>query len=95
VTRPARKRPRRRWRIAGFLPNARLRRHAWRAFSRAPMLPQALIVLAIAAILWLAVNWIYQVVRKPSELFFPVSGNPFIPCGLSKETVGMKISPFR
>jgi hypothetical protein len=23
---------------------------------------------------WLAVNWIYQVVRKPSELFFPVSG---------------------
>jgi hypothetical protein len=24
--------------------------------------------------LWLAVNWIYQVVRKPSELFFPVSG---------------------
>jgi hypothetical protein len=24
--------------------------------------------------LWLATNWIYQVVRKPSELFFPVSG---------------------
>lgn len=24
--------------------------------------------------LWLAVNWTYQVVRKPSELFFPVSG---------------------
>jgi hypothetical protein len=23
---------------------------------------------------WLAVNWTYQVVRKPSELFFPVSG---------------------
>jgi hypothetical protein len=23
---------------------------------------------------WLIVNWIYQVVRKPSELFFPVSG---------------------
>ena len=23
---------------------------------------------------WLAVNWMYQVVRKPSELFFPVSG---------------------
>jgi len=31
-------------------------------------------VLAIAAILWLLVNWAYQVVRKPSELFFPVSG---------------------
>jgi hypothetical protein len=24
--------------------------------------------------LWFAVNWIYQVIRKPSELFFPVSG---------------------
>ena len=28
----------------------------------------------IVLVLWLAVNWIYQVVRKPSELFFPVSG---------------------
>jgi hypothetical protein len=25
-------------------------------------------------VVWLAVNWLYQVVRKPSELFFPVSG---------------------
>ncbi len=25
-------------------------------------------------VVWLAVNWIYQVIRKPSELFFPVSG---------------------
>jgi len=33
------------------------------------------VVILCAAILmlWLAVNWIYQVVRKPSELFFPVS----------------------
>ena len=38
------------------------------------MLMQALIVLTLTAILWLAVNWIYQVVRKPTELFFPVSG---------------------
>jgi hypothetical protein len=26
------------------------------------------------AVLWLTVNFIYQVVRKPTELFFPVSG---------------------
>lgn len=26
---------------------------------------------------FLAINWIYQVVRKPSELFFPVSGTLF------------------
>jgi len=51
-----------------------LRRQAWRAFRQAPTLLQALIILAIAATLWLAVNWVYQVVRKPSELFFPVSG---------------------
>jgi hypothetical protein len=38
------------------------------------MLLQTLIVLSTALILWLAVNWVYQVVRKPSELFFPVSG---------------------
>ena len=30
------------------------------------------IVAAFAA--WFAVNWVYQVVRKPSELLFPVSG---------------------
>jgi hypothetical protein len=28
----------------------------------------------IVLILWLGINWIYQVLRKPSELFFPVSG---------------------
>jgi len=32
------------------------------------------LVLAAAAALALAVNWIYQVARKPTELFFPVSG---------------------
>lgn len=25
-------------------------------------------------VLWFAVNWVYQVARKPAELFFPVSG---------------------
>jgi hypothetical protein len=55
-------------------PNARLRRYALRAFKGAPMLLQALIVVVIAVTLWFALNWIYQVVRKPSELFFPVSG---------------------
>ncbi len=35
---------------------------------------QALIILAAAVLLWFVLNWTYQVVRKPSELFFPVSG---------------------
>lgn len=30
--------------------------------------------LGIAAVLFLGVNWIYQVAHKPTELFFPVSG---------------------
>ena len=74
VRRQPRKRLHGRWRIARFLPNARSRRLAWRAFRRAPPLLQALMVLTLTAGLWLGVNWIYQVGRKPSELFFPVSG---------------------
>jgi hypothetical protein len=35
---------------------------------------QIAIVLAIAVVLWGALNGIYQVIRKPTELFFPVSG---------------------
>jgi hypothetical protein len=35
---------------------------------------QVCVVLGIAALLFLTVNWVYQVVHKPSELFFPVSG---------------------
>jgi hypothetical protein len=61
-------------RLSRLLPNARLRRYALRAFKHAPLLLQTLIVLTIAVTLWFALNWIYQVVRKPSELFFPVSG---------------------
>lgn len=30
--------------------------------------------LALILMVWLGVNWIFQVLRKPSELFFPVSG---------------------
>jgi hypothetical protein len=57
-----------------LLPSARRRRRALRLFRRAPRAAQVLIVLALALVLWLILNWAYQVVRKPSELFFPVSG---------------------
>jgi len=33
--------------------------------------------LVLAATISLTINWIYQVARKPSELFFPVSGTLF------------------
>lgn len=40
---------------------------------RAPGFAQAALILALLALLIPASNWIYQVARKPSELFFPVS----------------------
>jgi hypothetical protein len=49
-------------------------RRALRAFQRAPMSVQVVMAVACALVLWFALNWMYQVVRKPSELFFPVSG---------------------
>jgi hypothetical protein len=65
---------RKRWRIARFLPSARTRKRWWRAFRRAPGGAQVAITFTVALSLWLAINFTYQVVRKPSELFFPVSG---------------------
>ena len=39
-----------------------------------PQLMQLAVVVAAVFTLWLVTNWAYQVIRKPSELFFPVSG---------------------
>jgi Transglycosylase SLT domain len=55
-------------------PSARSRRRWWRTYRRASTITRVIIGLAIALTLSFAVNWIYQVIRKPSELFFPVSG---------------------
>jgi hypothetical protein len=66
-----RRRGSRRWR---FLPSARTRRRWWRIFRRRSAVTKWILVLGVLAIACVAVNWIYQVVRKPSELFFPVSG---------------------
>jgi hypothetical protein len=74
TARPRRRRGARGLRIARYLPSMRDVRRAWRTFRKAP-LPMQFIVGAVGIVtLWLAVNWIYQVIRKPSELFFPVSG---------------------
>jgi len=67
----------RRWPKVRLWPNARWRGRVsrlFRVFRRAPVRLRALIVLGAAVLLWFALNWMYQVVRKPSELFFPVSG---------------------
>ena len=66
-----RRRRRPRWRL---VPTARTRRRWLRTFRRAPRLLRVAMVLAAAALLALAVNAVYQLARKPTELFFPVSG---------------------
>lgn len=71
----ARKRRRkRRFSFARLWPGATLRRRWSRAFRRAPRYAQVLIAVALVLVLWVTVNWTYQVMRKPTELFFPVSG---------------------
>jgi hypothetical protein len=70
----SRGRRRRRSLLRRAWPSARLRRRWLRAFRRAPGAFQICAVVGIAAVLFLAVNWVYQVVHKPTELFFPVSG---------------------
>ena len=78
ATRRPQKRPRgrskNRFRMPGFWPAASARRRWWRAFRRAPALSQIVLGAVAVVALSLAINWIYQVIRKPSELFFPVSG---------------------
>jgi hypothetical protein len=51
-----------------------VRRRCWRTFRRAPRFAQLVVCLLFCAGAALAVNAVYQVLRKPTELFFPVSG---------------------
>jgi hypothetical protein len=61
--------------LARWLPSARTLRRWWRHARRAPRSVQVTVVLSVLATLALGVNWVYQVGRKPSELFFPISGS--------------------
>src|SRR5512136_3228844 len=55
-------------------PRARTRRRVLRALRSLPLSVRVVLALAVVVALWFAANGVYQVVRKPSELFFPVSG---------------------
>ena len=59
---------------ANLGPKAATRRRWLRILRTAPLTLQLVVVLLLTVTLWFAINWIYQVIRKPSELFFPVSG---------------------
>jgi hypothetical protein len=64
----------RRFRVGSLWPRARTRRRALRALAAAPLPLRLVAGAAVVLALWLAANWLYQVVRKPTELLFPVSG---------------------
>src|SRR5688500_2225019 len=68
---------RRRARAARKAARSRRWRSARRLFLALQAAPLAIriVVLTIAVlVLWSAMNWVYQVIRKPTELFFPISG---------------------
>jgi hypothetical protein len=52
----------------------RLARRAWRWWRPAPLPAKFMLGALVILVLGLTINWIYQVIRKPTELFFPVSG---------------------
>jgi hypothetical protein len=53
---------------------ARSRRRALRALRPVPLALQLVAGVVAVVVLWYAANLVVQVVRKPTELFFPVSG---------------------
>jgi hypothetical protein len=65
---------RRRSRFAGFWPRARTRRRLLKAVVNAPLAVRFAVGTVVVVGLLFAANWLVQVVRKPTELFFPVSG---------------------
>jgi hypothetical protein len=70
-----RKKRKRRSYFRRIVPSARVRHRILRALRGAPGAVQVGIAVLVLATLWLAANWTYQVYRKPSELFFPISGS--------------------
>jgi hypothetical protein len=65
---------RRRFRFATLWPRARARRRALKALLAAPLGVRFTVGTVVVVGLLFAANWLVQVIRKPTELFFPVSG---------------------
>src|SRR5262245_13067968 len=59
---------------AGRSAAARLGRRAFLTMRGAPVAVRIVVVTVVVVIAWAAVNWIVQVVRKPTEVF-AVSGS--------------------
>ena len=70
---PRRPRAGRARRAIRWLRSPRARR-LWRRVWTAPLALRLVVGLIVLVVVWSAVNWTYHVIRKPTELFFPVSG---------------------
>jgi hypothetical protein len=77
VSKSKRRARKRRLSIAKILPRAHTRRRWWKKYRSLSPRTQLVVGVIAVAMVWLAANWVYQVIRKPSELFFPVSGTLF------------------
>jgi hypothetical protein len=55
----------------------RLAGRAFLAFRVAPLAIRIVIGMVVLVSVWASLNWMVQVARKPSEVFFPVSGSLF------------------
>jgi len=64
-----------RGRRAGPSLAARLRRRAFVTMRAAPLAVRIVVLTWLLVIAWAAVNWMVQVVRKPTEVFAAVSGS--------------------
>ena len=71
VSRRVRTRPSR---LARIRPIFRFLRRASLVFLAFPLALRLIVAAVVILAVWSAVNWAYQVIRKPTELFFPVSG---------------------
>src|SRR6266849_1200882 len=71
---PSRRARARRTRFASFRSFFQFGRRAWRVLLAMPLALRILVIAVVILAVWSAVNWTYQVLRKPTELFFPVSG---------------------
>jgi hypothetical protein len=69
-----RRRARRTSLFARLWPGVRTRRRLVRTFQKAPPSLKGLVVGLLLVVFAFTVNAIYQVLRKPTELYFPVSG---------------------
>lgn len=73
-TRQTSSKRRRRWKFPRLWPSTRKWRGWFRLWRTLPGGTRVIAVVVVLIATWFPVNWLYQVLRKPAELFFPVSG---------------------